>query len=344
MSGNRFRSLLAIMAVLVLGVGATANAAELNVYSARHYDADRELYDAFTAKTGIKINLVEDKGDKLLARLKAEGANSPADVLITVDAGRLAAADHSGLFQPVESAVLTSAIPEEWRHPDGHWFAFGKRYRVIVYAKDRIEPSQLSTYEDLADPKWKGRVLIRSSSNIYNQSLMAGMIATHGQEKAEAWAKGIVANMARPPQGGDTPQIEAVAAGQGDVAVVNHYYVLQMRESGDPAKVEAFNKVGIFFPNQSAGDRGAHTNVSGAGVLAHAPNRAHAIAFLEYLASPEGQAGWVKGSLEFPVVDGIPNAMDQEGFEFRGDDSVTAQTLGDLNATAMRVFDRAGWR
>ncbi|TVR45706.1 MAG: extracellular solute-binding protein [Planctomycetota bacterium] len=319
-------------------------AAELNIYSARHYDDDRNLFEAFTEKTGIRVNLVEDSGDKLLARIRAEGRNSPADLFITVDAGRLAAADRMGIFQPVKSEVLESAIPEQLRHAEGHWFAFGKRYRIIVYAKDRVDPSELSTYEDLVHERWRGRILVRSSSNVYNQSLLAAMIATHGQAAAESWARGLVANFARAPQGGDRPQIAAVAAGAGDVAIVNHYYALQMRDSGDPAQEAVWGKIGLFFPNQGEGERGTHTNVSGAGLLAHAPNRDHAVAFLEYLASPEGQLAWVRGSREFPVVAGVANPLDGEGFEFRGDDTVSAQTLGELSSTAMRIFDRVGWR
>ena len=341
----KFPRLFAGFAALALNLGFAASnlaqAEELNVYSARHYDTDHELYKTFEKKTGIKVKVVEAKGDQLLARLKAEGANSPADILITVDAGRLAAADNAGLFAPVKSEILEAAIPANLRHGQGHWFAFGKRFRLIVYAKDRVKPEELSTYEDLADEKWKGRVTIRSSSNIYNQSLIASIIATHGEEKAEAWAKGIVGNLARKPKGGDRDQVKAIAAGEGDIAVVNHYYVLQMRDSKDQVQKDAFSKVGIFFPNQ--GDRGTHTNISGAGVLKNAPNRAAAQKFLEFLASEQGQKLYIAGSHEMAVVAGVQTAFSQEGFHFKEDTSIAANTIGKLGATALKIADRASW-
>lgn len=336
-----FAGFAAVALSLGLGLSSVAQAEELNVYSARHYDKDNAMYQAFEKKTGIKVNVVGAKGDKLLARIQAEGANSPADVLITVDAGRLAKADSLGLFAPVKSDVLEAAIPSNLRHSDGHWFAFGKRFRIIVYAKDRVKPEELSTYEDLAYPKWKGRLTIRSSTNIYNQSLIASLIATHGEEKAEAWVKGIAANLSRKPQGGDTDQSMAIAAGEGDVGIVNHYYLLRMRDGDDEAKKAAFDKLGIFFPNQDG--RGTHTNISGAGVLASAPNKEAAKKFLEFLASEEGQKHFIAGSREQAVVAGVDTSFTKEGFEFKQDTSVSANTIGKLGATALKVADRSEW-
>ncbi|TVR14177.1 MAG: extracellular solute-binding protein [Planctomycetota bacterium] len=323
---------------------APLSAQELTVYSARHYDADRQLYELFTETTGIQVRVVEDGGDQLMSRLRAEGRNSSADVFITVDAGRLAVAERRELFAPVESEYLIKRIPSHLRHPEGLWYAFGQRYRIIVYAKDRVDPAELSTYEDLVDPKWRGRILVRSSSNVYNQSLMASMIATHGSEAAEAWARGLAANFARQPQGGDRPQIRGVAAGEGDIAIVNHYYTLMMRDSDDPNDAAIWDQIGLFFPNQGEGERGAHTNVSGAGMLRYAPNPEHAQAFLEFLASDAGQEAWIRGSREFPVVEGITPPLSPDEYPFRADTSVSAQDLGRWGVPAMMLFDRAGWR
>ncbi|MBD0362747.1 MAG: Fe(3+) ABC transporter substrate-binding protein, partial [Coleofasciculus sp. C3-bin4] len=251
----------------------------LNLYSARHYDTDNALYESFTKKTGIKVNLVEAEADQLIERIKSEGTNSPADVLITVDAGRLARAKEAGVLQPVSSKVLESAVPASLRDPDGHWFGLSKRARVIVYNKDKVKPSDLSTYEALTDPKWKGRILVRSSNNVYNQSLVGSMLEVNGPQKTEEWARGVVANFARPPEGNDTAQIKAVAAGQGDIAIANSYYVARLLKSDKPEDKAIAQKIGVFFPNQN--ERGAHVNISGGGVVKTAPNKEGAIKFLE---------------------------------------------------------------
>src|SRR5918994_6366497 len=221
-----------------------AAAQEVNLYSSRHYDTDVALYEAFTAETGVAVNLIEGDADQLIERIKAEGRNSPADVLITVDAGRLWRADEAGLLQPVSSPVLEEAIPAELRHPDGKWFGLSQRLRGIVYTKDRVDPSEIRRYEDLADPKWQGRICIRSSTNVYNQSLVASMIEADGLEATETWAEGLVANLARPPQGGDTDQILAVAAGECDLAVSNHYYLVRLMKSDEADESEAAAVVG----------------------------------------------------------------------------------------------------
>ena len=316
---------------------------ELNLYSSRHYDTDRALYDNFTTETGVKVNLIEADGDELIERVQSEGENSPADVILTVDAGRLWRAQEAGIFQSIESEVLTTAIPANFRQADGLWFGFSSRARVIVYNKDKVDPAELSTYEALTDPKWKGRIAIRSSSNLYNQSMVASMIEANGLEATEAWAKGLVANFAREPEGNDTDQISAVADGIADIAIVNSYYVARLMNSEDPADQEVASKIGMFFPNQD--DRGTHINISGGGVAVHAPNRDNAIAFLEYLASPEAQALFADGNNEFPVVAGTPlNNKYLAQFVDRKTDSLQAEVIGKNNAAALQLMDRAGWR
>jgi iron(III) transport system substrate-binding protein len=278
----------------------------------------------------------------LIERIKAEGANSPADVLITVDAGRLWRADEAGVLQPVSSAVLEERVPANLRHPEGKWFGFSQRLRGIVYAKDRADPSAITSYEDLADPEWQGRVCIRSSGNIYNQSLVGSMIETLGVEQTEAWAKGLVDNLARPPQGGDTDQIKAVAAGECDVAVVNHYYLVRLIKSDSADERAIAEQVDILFPNQDG--RGAHANISGAGVIATAPNRDNAVKFLEYLTTPDAQAYFAQGNNEFPVVAGVKLDPVLEGWGEIKTDSVNAAKLGENNPEAVMLMDRVGWK
>ena len=328
---------------LALALTASGVAAqEVNLYSSRHYDTDAALYDGFTEQTGIAVNLIEGDADELIERIKAEGRNSPADVLITVDAGRLWRADDAGLLQPVSSQVLDEAIPAELRHPDGKWFGLSQRLRGVVYAKDRVDPSEITSYEDLADPKWQGRICIRSSTNVYNQSLVASMIEADGVEATEAWAQGLVDNLARPPQGGDTDQIEAVAAGECDLAVVNHYYFVRLLESDSEDERAVAEKVDIVFPNQDG--RGAHANVSGAGVVATAPNQENAVKFLEYLITPEAQAYFAQGNYEFPVVDGVKLDPVLEQWGEIKTDAINAAKLGENNPEAVKLMDRVGWK
>jgi iron(III) transport system substrate-binding protein len=331
--------------VIALALALTASGAaaqEVNLYSSRHYDTDVALYEAFTEQTGIAVNLIEGDADQLIERIKAEGRNSPADVLITVDAGRLWRAEQAGLLQPVSSPVLEQAIPAALRHPEGKWFGLSQRLRGIVYAKERVDPSELTSYEDLADPKWRGRICIRSSTNVYNQSLVASMIEADGVEATEAWAQGLVDNLARPPQGGDTDQIQAVAAGECDVAVVNHYYLVRLMQSDAAEDRAVADQVGIMFPNQDG--RGAHANVSGAGVVATAPNKENALKFLEYLITPEAQTYFAEGNYEFPVIEGVKldPVLEQWG-EIRTD-TINAAKLGENNPEAVRLMDRVGWK
>lgn len=319
-----------------------ADAGEVNVYSHRHYDVDEQLFSRFTELTGIRVNVQTASADELITRLENEGPDSPADVLVTVDAGRLHRAQARGLLQPATSEVLEANVPENLREPEGHWFGLTQRARVIVYHKDRVSPDELSTYEDLADPRWRGRVLIRSSENIYNQSLLASMIAAHGDELCAEWATGIVTNMAREPRGGDRDQIRAIAAGEGDVAVVNTYYFGRLQNGEDEADREIASRIGVFFPNQDG--RGAHVNVSGAGITAHAPNRANALRLIEFLTGEEAQSVYAEANFEYPVNPRVPAS---EALAAWGDfkaDGLSLARLGELNRDAVMIFDRAGWR
>ena len=330
-------------AAIMLGLLSSAAMAEgeVNVYSSRHYDTDLALYENFTEQTGITVNLIEGSGDELIERLIAEGENSPADILITVDAGRLWRADDAGLFQPVDSDVLNERVPEYLRHPDGHWFGLSKRARVIMYNVADGAPEGLETYEDLADPAYADMICIRTSSNIYNVSLMASILDAHGEEVAEAWAAGVMANLARPPEGNDTAQIRAVAAGECPLGVANTYYVGRLLTSDDPADVEVGQQIGMIFPNQD--DRGTHVNISGAGVLASAPNADNAVAFLEYLTSESAQVFFAEGNNEYPVVPGVPVPESIAQFGEFVEDDVNASLFGENAALAVQVYDRVGF-
>jgi iron(III) transport system substrate-binding protein len=317
-------------------------AVQVNLYSARQEALIKPLLDQFTAQAGIKVNLVTGDPDALLMRLKSEGRNSPADLLLTVDVGRLLRAQEAGLLQPVDSAVLHAAIPAQYRDPQGYWFGLSLRARVIVYARDRVSADQLATYEALTDPKWKGKICVRSSSNVYNQSLVAAMIARWGIAKTEAWARGLVANLARPPEGGDRDQIKAVAAGQCDLAIVNTYYLGGMLHSADASEREAAAKVTLFWPDQRG--TGAHINVSGAGVTKAAKNRDHALRLLEFMVSDGAQRWYAEKNFEYPVKPGVAISDTlREWGEFVADD-LELSLLGKHNAEAVRLMDRAGWK
>ncbi len=314
---------------------------QINLYSSRHYNTDNDLYELFASQTGIKVNLIEGKADELIERIKSEGANSPADVLITADAGRLWRAEQAGIFAPVSSPVLSERIPANLRHQSNLWFGFTKRARVIMYNKNLVSPSQLSTYENLAEPQWQGKFIIRSSSNIYNQSLVAGLVEVHGTQKTEAWCRGLVNNFARSPEGNDTAQIKAVAAGLADLTIANTYYLPRLAEGR--TKTAIFDQIGVFFPNQS--DRGTHVNVSGGGMVKTAPNPSAAVAFLEFLASDEAQNFYAQGNSEYPVVAGVPIDPILAGFgSFKEDISTNVNAYGANSAQAVQIMDRAGWK
>ncbi|MBE0463164.1 MAG: Fe(3+) ABC transporter substrate-binding protein [Halomonadaceae bacterium] len=323
-------------------VSSTALADAVNIYSARHYDSDEILYKAFTDETGIEVNVLEGDSDQLMERMQREGIASPADVMLTVDAGRLWRAEQDGLFQSVDSEVLNERLPESMRQPDGLWFGFSQRARVIFYNRENFDPSQIESYEDLADSQFEGKLCIRSSNNIYNQSLLASMIEHHGEEGAEEWAQGVVNNLARNPEGGDTDQILGVASGECDLAVANHYYYVRMLHSDTESDREAARKVGVIFPNQD--DRGTHVNVGGAGLVANAQNPENGIKFLEFLSSDGAQEILAERNYEFPVVDGIKKDPVLESWgDFKKDD-LNINVLGENNPEAIRIFDRVGWR
>ena len=313
----------------------------VNLYSSRHYQTDEALYANFEKATGIKVNRIEAPEDPLIERMKSEGDKSPADVLITVDMGRLLKAQQLGLFQPISSKLLEEKIPAELRAADGSWFGFSVRARPIFYAKGRVDKSQLPDYESLADPKWKGKICVRSGSHPYNLSLMSSIIAADGSAKAEEWAKGVVANMARPPKGGDTDQIAGVASGECDIALGNTYYFVRLLKSDKPTDNAMAEKVGVIFPNQ--GNRGAHVNISGAGVAKYAPNKANAIKFLEYLASPAAQDYFANGNNEYPVVGKPDNRQLASLGDFKRD-PLPMNAVGKNYAAAAQIFDRVGWK
>lgn len=333
----------AFFLALLLPLVSVAQEKVVNIYSSRHYQTDEALYSGFTKRTGIKVNRIEAGEDALIQRVRNEGERSPGDVLITVDAGRLWRAQELGLFQPVRSSVLESQIPASFREPSGQWFGFSMRARVLAYNKAKVNPQELRRYEDLADAKWKGRLCVRSSTNIYNLSLMGALIDRLGEAKAQEWANAVRANMARPPKGGDTDQLKAVAAGECDVAISNHYYYARLARSSKPEDKAVAEKLGIAFPGLAGS--GTHVNISGAGVLKHAPHRDAAVKFLEYLASDEAQRYFAEGNNEWPVVPSarVSNPVLSALGEFQYD-PINVAILGRNQPLAQKVFDRAGWK
>lgn len=343
------RVTLAVLACLVLaacssgtddGASDVPITGEVNIYSSRHYDTDLALYEDFTAATGIRVNRIEADADALIERIASEGEFSPSDLFITVDAGRLWRAEQKDILSPVDSEILRERLPEHLRHPDGLWFGLSTRARIIIYNKAAGKPGPLATYADLADPAHRGKICMRSSSNIYNISLLSSIIANRGATKAEQWAEGVVANFARPPQGNDTSNIEAVAAGECGISIVNTYYLARYT-AGDQKARRIADAVGVVFPNQ--GGSGTHVNVSGAGVLRHAPNRENAIRFLEYLTEPEAQRHFANGNNEYPTVTGVEASSAVETLGAFEPDRLNASELGRNQSEAVRIFDRAGW-
>ncbi|MFP4154945.1 MAG: Fe(3+) ABC transporter substrate-binding protein [Halothiobacillaceae bacterium] len=331
-----------IVAIGLSSASFAATAAEVNVYSGRAEVFVKPLLEKFTDQTGIEVNLLSAKDDALIARLESEGRNSPADVLLTADAGRLLRAESAGLLKPVESEVLFERIPEQYRDTDNHWYGFTMRSRPIMAAKGRVAEGEITTYEELADAKWKGRICVRSSDNVYNQSFIASMIANHGAEKTEEWIEGFVANFARPPSGGDRDQIAAVVAGECDLALANTYYLAGMLDGQDPKQREIAEQITVVWPNQDS--TGAHVNISGAGVTKSSRNTEEAIKLLEFMTSEMAQVEYAQGNHEYPVVEGIEMSDTLKGFgDFKADD-LRLDKLGEHNAEGVRIMDRAGWR
>ncbi len=333
------RILMAMLTALVIGQSV---ASEVNVYSARQDSLITPLLDRFTASTGIKVNLITGKADALLSRMKAEGPATPADVFVTVDAGRLHRAKEAGVLATIDNVTLSAKIPENLRDVDRQWFGLTVRARPIFYAKDRVSPSELSTYEALVEDRWKRRICIRSSSNIYNQSLVASMIEATGEDATQEWAEGLVANLGRKPTGGDTDQLRAVAAGQCDVAIANTYYFGRLIDSKKPEDREVVSKLGVFWPNQA--DRGAHVNISAIAVTKYAKHPAEAVRLLEYMVSDDAQAYYAEINHEYPVVPGVPSSSTIALLGQFKSDALNLSLLGINNKQAVKLMDRAGWQ
>jgi iron(III) transport system substrate-binding protein len=332
-----------LASLLLAGTAAAAEENVLNLYSSRHYQTDELLYANFTKATGIRINRINGKEDELIQRIRREGRASPADVFITVDAANLQAADDAGLFEPVRSKFIESRIPSQFRGEDDRWFGFSYRARVIVYNKDKVKPANVQTYADLANARFEGKVCVRSGGHVYNRSLMASIIHNNGAKYAVDWARGIVYNLARSPKGGDTDQIRAVAAGECDVALSNHYYYARLMASNKTEDQEIVKKVGIVFPDQKG--HGTHVNISGGGMLKTAPNKAAAIKFLEYLTSDEAQAYFANGNNEWPAVTSVKlNNPQLDALGKFKVDALRAGILAQHTPKAQRLIDHAGWK
>ena len=322
----------------------TETSNEVNLYSQRHYAVDELQYKNFTEKTGIKVNVVKANADELIERLKNEGESSPADLFVTVDAGKLFNAREAGVLQKIPSKNINQNIMNELRDPEGFWAPITYRSRVIVYSNERVEKSDLSTYEDLANPKWKNRLLVRSSSNAYNQALMSSLVANLGSENTENWSSAVVSNFARDPKGSDRDQVKAIAAGQGDIAIVNSYYIGLLLASEKEEELNAGNSVSVFFPNQGEGDRGSHINISALGLIKSSPNKENAIKLIEYLTSEEAQDVYVNNSYEYPansMVEPSQIVKSWGGFKI---DKLNLNALGEFRPEALRIFDKTGWK
>ena len=343
MSG--FRSALAASAAaaaLLVGSAPLAFAdGELNLYSSRHYDTDERLYSDFEDATGIKINRIEGKADELIARMQAEGDNSPADVLLTVDTSRLERAKAAGVLQSIDSAILEARLPAYLQDDEKQWFGFSQRARILFYDKNDVSEPPL-TYQDLADPKYKGMVCIRSSSNVYTQTITAALIEHLGESAAKDWATGVVANFARDPQGGDTDQLRGIVSGECDISMSNTYYFARAVRRPVKGVSDDLDMIGWVFPNQNSA--GAHMNLSGGGVAAHAPNKDNAIKFLEYLASEQAQKYFSAGNDEYPAVPGVGLSPSVASLGFFKPDSLDASAIADNVAAAQKLLDEAGWK
>ncbi|WP_415919288.1 extracellular solute-binding protein [Tateyamaria sp. SN6-1] len=332
--------------ILALMVAATATTAaaegELNLYSSRHYDTDERLYSDFTEATGITINRIEGKADELIERMKAEGANSPADILLTVDTSRLERAKDAGVLQSIESDVLEARVPAYMQDEDNQWFGFSQRARIIFFDKTDVTNPPKS-YVDLADPAYAGKVCHRSSSNVYSQTLLASVIANHGEEAAKGWAKGVVDNFARDPQGGDTDQLRGLVSGECDISISNTYYFARaIRKDVDGLPADARANIGWVFPAQNA--EGAHMNLSGGGVAANAPNKDNAIKFMEYLASDQAQQYFSAGNDEYPAVPGVGISPSVATLGMFKPDDLDATTIANNVPAAQKIFNEVGWK
>ena len=322
----------------------TNKSKEINIYSQRHYDSDKMQYKKFEEKTGIKVNVTKAGADELIQRLKNEGDNSQADLFITVDVGKLWQASDMGLFQKFNDQKVFDNIDPQFLDKNGYWVPVTYRSRVVVYSNERVKKEDLSTYEDLANEKWRGRLLVRSSSNAYNQALMSSLVANLGPEAVTIWSEAVVKNFARDPKGSDRDQVKAIAAGQGDIAIVNSYYIGLLLASEKEEEINAGKAVSVFFPNQGDGERGSHINVSGIALAKNAPNKENAIELIKYLTSVEGQETYVNNSYEYSVNPNVkPDEIVQAWGEFKKD-PVDLNMLGVKRDEAIRIFDKTGWK
>ena len=335
---------LVVIALLSSCMPNTNKSKEINIYSQRHYDSDKMQYKKFEEKTGIKVNVTKAGADELIQRLKNEGDNSQADLFITVDVGKLWQASDMGLFQKFNDQKVFDNIDPQLLDKNGFWVPVTYRSRVVVYSNERVKKEDLSTYEDLANEKWRGRLLVRSSSNAYNQALMSSLVANLGSDAVTSWSEAVVKNFARDPKGSDRDQVKAIAAGQGDIAIVNSYYIGLLLASQKEEEINAGKAVSVFFPNQGDGERGAHINVSGIALAKNAPNKENAIELIKYLTSVEGQETYVNNSYEYSVNPNVkPDEIVQAWGEFKKD-PVDLNMLGVRRDEAIRIFDKTGWK
>ena len=327
-------------------IGCTENQTEqvVNIYSQRHYDVDQIQYDNFEKSTGIKVNVIKSNADELIQRMENEGDNSPADLFITVDVGKLWQASNMGLLQKYQDESLTDGITESLLDKNGFWIPVTYRSRILVYSNERVQKGELSTYEDLANDKWKGRLLVRSSSNSYNQALLSSLVANLGDEATKSWTKAVVSNFARDPKGNDRDQVKAIASGQGDVAIVNSYYIGLLLSSENEEEINAGKSVSVFFPNQGEGQRGSHINVSGIALAKNSPNKSNALKLIRYLTTDEAQETYVNNTYEYSVKPNIePNKIVSDWGSFNKD-TLDLNMLGIKRNAAIRIFDSAGWK
>ena len=341
------KKLIYITAVILLYSSCSNNTKtsnEVNLYSQRHYDVDKLLFERFEKLTGVKVNVVKASADELLERLKNEGENSPADLFVSVDAGKLHKATELGLLQKISNPSILDNISDDLEDKNGYWVPMTYRSRILVYSKERVQASELSTYSDLLDEKWKNRILVRSSSNAYNQALLSSIVANKGPEAASEWASKMVSNFARDPKGSDRDQVKAIAAGQGDVAIVNSYYIGLLLSSDDEEQFKAGESVGVFFPNQGDGESGSHINISGIGLTQHSKNKENALKLIEFLTGVEAQTTYLNTSFEYAVN---PNAKHSDIVSSWGDfrrDTLDLNLLGVYRDKAIEIFDNSGWK
>ena len=338
------KKILSLFAIFILGCTDNQTEQVVNIYSQRHYDIDQMQYDNFEKLTGIKVNVIKSNADELIQRIQNEGDNSPADLFITVDVGKLWQASNMGLLQKYQDESLTDGITESLLDKNGFWIPVTYRSRILVHSNERVQRSELSTYEDLANSKWKGRLLVRSSSNSYNQALLSSLVGNLGDEATKSWTQAVVSNFARDPKGNDRDQVKAIAAGQGDVAIVNSYYIGLLLSSKNEEEIKAGKSVSVFFPNQGEGQRGSHINVSGIALAKNSPNKSNALKLIRYLTTDEAQETYVNNTYEYSVKpDIMPNKIVSDWGTFKKD-PLDLNILGIKRNDAIRIFDAAGWK